>query len=72
MAPIGKLSDYAEKCPEVPEDLVAFLIKLNPIRPPALDQTEREIFREVGRQEIIAWLQFQLDMQMTRAKTEST
>lgn len=56
-SPIGN----PRACPEVPEDLVLYLIATNPVRPPQLTESEREIFIEVGRQEIIAWLKHRLD-----------
>lgn len=64
MHPIGS------QCPEIPEDLVEWLVKNNPVRPPTLGQSEREIFWESGRQELITWLRFQLDQQLARAKKE--
>ncbi len=62
MPPIGS------RVPEIPEDLVEWLEKNNPVSPPSLEMTEREIFWESGRQELITWLRFHLEQQMRQAK----
>ena len=56
------------KKPLISKDLIAHLTELFPVRPPEPDDTDREIWMEVGRQRLITYLKSTYDNQQKRGE----
>lgn len=57
-----------QKPPRIPKELLDHLTQLFPVRPPETSQSDREIWIEVGRQKIIAYLKTSYEAQQKRGE----
>ena len=57
--PIGK----PNAVPPISREFVEWLRKTRPLRMPVVEMTDREIWKEVGIQELIDWIEYNMVMQ---------
>lgn len=51
------MAEASQKLPNVPAELLSWLRKTFPLRPPDITAPNREVWREAGRQHIIDYLE---------------